>query len=95
MAVRTATAAAVLAAAVAVYAVVQSRRSRRLRRQLTTERVSSRLMAGCLVRDVDALQHRLAREMAQHAVLASAGLVLDDALSAHDPTTPPMEGGPR
>jgi hypothetical protein len=96
MAVRTtATAAAVLTAAVAVYALHVSCRNRRLRRLLASERVSSRLMTGCLVRDLAEFRRRLGHAMAQQAVLAAAGLVLDDALSAHDSTTPPTEGGPR
>jgi len=96
MAVRTtAVAAAVLTAAVAVYALAQARRTRVLSRQLARERVSHRLTSGCLVRDLDVFRRRLGQAMAQQAVLAAAGLVLDDALSDHDPMTPPMEGGPR
>jgi hypothetical protein len=93
MAVRTATAAAVLTAAVAVYAL--ARRDRRLRRQLARERASYRLMSGCLVRDLDTFRRRMHLVVAQQAVLAAAGLVLDDALAHHDHSTPPTEGGPR
>lgn len=97
MAVRTtATAAAVFTAAVAVYALARrERRMRELRRVLAREQASHRLMSGCLVRDLEVFRRRIDPLLAQQSVLASAGLVLDDALSAHDHTTPPMEGGPR
>lgn len=95
MAVRTTTAAAVFTAAVVVYALVQSRRSRRLRRLLVRERATHHLMTGCLVRDLDRFQHRLSQALVQDAVAAAAGRVLDEALSTHDHSTPPMEGGPR
>ena len=96
MAVRTTavSAVAVLAAAVAVYALAVARRNRELRRQLATEGASHRLMAGCLVRDLERFRHRLNHAMAQHAVLAAAGLVLDESLARHDHnSTPPTEGG--
>lgn len=96
MAVRsTAVAAAVFTAAVAVYAVHVSCRCRRLGRELVRERVSHRLVAGCLARDLAELRRRLGAVVAQQAVVAAAGLLLDDALSDHDPMSPPMEGGPR
>jgi hypothetical protein len=95
LAVRTTTAAAVFTAAVVVYAVVQSCRARRLRRVLVRERASHHLVAGCLARDLDRFQRRLDAVLVQDAVAAAAGRVLDEALSAHDPRTPPMEGGPR
>lgn len=93
MAVRTATAAAVFTAAVAVYAL--ARRDRRIRRQLARERATHRLMSGCLVRDIEAFRSRMNHTVAQQAVLTAAGLVLDDALAHHDHSTPPTEGGPR
>lgn len=92
MAVRSTTAAVVLTAAVAVYALA---RDRRLRRQLVRERVSYQLVSGCMARDVDHLRRRLNQAMAQQAVLASAGLVVDDVLAARDRTDPPSKGGPR
>ncbi|MFF9287471.1 hypothetical protein [Streptomyces griseosporeus] len=92
MAVRIGSAAAVLAAAVAVYALV---RERRLRRRLVLERASGRLMAGCLAHDLEVFRSRVTPLLAQQAVVTAAGRVLDDALSAHDPQVPPMEGGPR
>ena len=95
MAVRTTTAAAVFAAAVVVYALVQSRESRRLRRLLVRERATHQLTTGCLVRDLDRFRFRLHQAVVQDAVAAAAGRVLDEALSTHNNTTPPMEGGPR
>lgn len=93
-AVRSVTAAAVLAAAVLVYAAV--RRDRRLHRQLAQERVaatSSRLMAGCVYRDLNAFRRRIDLAAAQRAVVDAADRVLDEALATHsiDPT---QEGGP-
>jgi len=93
MAVRTVTAAAVLAtAAVAVYVLV--RRDRRLHAALTRERASSRLTAGCLHRDLEAFQHRIGAAMAERAVLAEADRALDEALVQHTTGFDPfMEGG--
>lgn len=89
-------AAAALAAAVAVYGLVV-RRDRRLRR----EAVSQRLVAGCAARDNVVLRHqvevfrrRLAHVVAADAVVASAGVVVDDALSRF-PVDPSSEGGPK
>ncbi|MEU8469626.1 hypothetical protein AB0F30_17160 [Streptomyces sp. NPDC029006] len=96
MAVRsTATAAAVFTAAVVVYALVEARRVRRLRRVLVRERATHHLTTGCLVRDLDRFQRRLHQAVVQDAVAAAAGRVLDEALSTHNPKIPPMEGGPR
>jgi hypothetical protein len=96
MAVRTtATAAAVLTAAVAVYALHVSRRNRRLRSELSRDRASHRLMAGRLVHDLERFRQRLNHAMAQQAALAAAGLVLDDVLSPHNHKTPPTKGGPQ
>jgi hypothetical protein len=92
MAVRIIPAAAVLTAAVAVYALV---RDRRLRRTLARERASHRLMAGCLSRDLEAFRRRISPLLAQQVVVSAAGPVVDDVLSARDPQVPPMEGGPR
>jgi len=100
---RTITAAAALAAAVAVSAAIHRYRS--LHRVLARERVSDRLMDGCLHRDMQALHVRLraamARQEAERAVLLEAGRVVDDALAVHgarpnDPNDPydPQEGGP-
>ncbi|CQR59197.1 hypothetical protein [Streptomyces leeuwenhoekii] len=93
---RAMTTAAVLTAAVAVYALVV-RRERRLRR----EAVSQRLMAGCVQRDNTALRdqlegfrRRLAVEMAQQSVVAAAVVVLDDALSGRSSRDASTEGGP-
>jgi hypothetical protein len=91
--VRVVSAAAVLAAAVAVYAVV--RRDRRLRRQLARERVEHRLTDACLLRDLEEFRGRLERAVAQQAVADAAGLVLDAALAAPYPIDPPEEGDPR
>jgi len=93
MAVRSVTAAAVLAtAAVAVYVLV--RRDRRLHAALARERASSRLTAGCLHRDLEAFQHRIGVLVAQRAVLAEADQVLTDALVQHTTGSDPyMEGG--
>ncbi|MGW2739168.1 hypothetical protein ACWC4D_33835 [Streptomyces sp. NPDC001288] len=88
MAVRS-SAAAVLAVAVVVFVLV--RRDRRLRRRAA----ASRLMAGCLARDLDGFERRVSRVMAEQAVTAAAGRVLDESLDRFDPTFPPMEGGPR
>jgi formamidopyrimidine-DNA glycosylase len=89
---RTITAAAALAAAVAVCAAV--RRERRLHAQLARERAASRLTAGCLHRDMAAFQHRIGVVLAQQAVLAEAGQILDAELALHHPIDPNrMEGG--
>lgn len=89
-------AAAVLTAAVAVYGLVV-RRDRRLRR----EAVSERLVAGCAARDnavlrgqVEVFRRRLAAAVAADAVVASAGVVVDDALS-RSRVDPSSEGGPK
>jgi hypothetical protein len=99
MAVRTTavSAAAVLAtAAVAVYALHVVRRNRRLQSVLDRERATHRLTAGCLVRDLEVFRRRMNQVLAQHAVIAAAGLVLDESLARHDhKTIPPTEGGPR
>lgn len=91
------TAAAALAAAVAVSAAVH--RYRRLHRTLDRERAVHRITDGCLHRDLAAFQHRIAAEAArQHAttaVLDDADRVLDEALAVHDhPHDPYTEGGP-
>ena len=90
-------AAAVLAAAVAVYAVLRER-DRRLRR----EAAAQRQMAGGAHRDTVALREqlevfrrRLNPLLAQQAVIAAAGLVLDDALHHDTRIDPTTEGGPR
>lgn len=97
MLTRTAMAAAALAAAVAVCAVI--RRERRLHAALTRERAASRLTAGCLHRDLEAFQARIDALVAQQAVLAEAGQILDAELALHHPNNPidpnSMEGGPR
>lgn len=85
-------AAAALAAAVAVYALM---RDRRMRRELARERATHRLTSGCLHRDLEAFRRRMNQTLAQHAVLAAAGLVLDDVLAHSDPISPPLEGGPQ
>ena len=98
MAARVVPAAVVFAAAVVVYAVVQSRRSRGLRRDLAREQASSashRLMAGCMARDLEVFRRRLNETLAQQAVVAAAALVLDESLAHHDNNIPPSEGGPR
>lgn len=92
MAVRIACAAAVLAAAVVVYAVLLVRRYRELCRLLARERASYGLMTGLLVRDFELCRARLDHAIAQERVAAAAGRVLDEAL-AHNPMTPPTEGG--
>jgi hypothetical protein len=103
---RTITAAAALAAAVAVSTAVH--RYRRLHRVLARERAAHRLMDGCLHRDLAAFQSRIdaaaARLEAERAVLVEAGRAVDDALAVHgaqlnnpnDPIDPydPQEGGP-
>lgn len=99
MAVRTVTAAAAFAAAVAVYGLVQRRRARMLRR----EAAAQRLMAGCAWRDNAALhaelevfRRRLAPLLAQQAVVAAAGRVVAEALAARtDRIDPSQEGGTR
>lgn len=93
MAVRTATAAAVITAAVVVYALVQLRRNRQLRRLLARERASHHLMAGCMARDITEFRLRLNQATAQERVAAAASRVLDEALAHHYPMTPPTEGG--
>jgi hypothetical protein len=98
MAVRTTavSAAAVLTAAVAVYALHQACRNRYLRRRLARERASHRLVAGCMARDLETFRRRMHLVLVQHAVIAAAGLVLDESLARHDHKTfPPTEGGPR
>lgn len=95
MAVRIACAAAVLAAAVVVYALLLVRRYRELRRLLARERASHGLMTGLLVRDFELCRARLDAAVAQERVAAAAGRVLDEALSTHHHRTPPTEGGPR
>lgn len=95
MAVRTVSAAAVLAAAVLVYAAV--RRDRRMHRELARERAaatSSRLMAGCVVRDLDAFRSRMDLALAQRAVVAEADRALDEALALHSINPYDPEGGP-
>ena len=89
---RTALAAAALAAAVAVCAVV--RRERRLHARLARERAASRLTAGCMHRDLEAFQSRLAAAMAQRAVLAEADQVLTVALAQTTSVDPHEKGGP-
>ncbi|MFJ8727734.1 hypothetical protein [Streptomyces sp. NPDC093269] len=95
MAVRTVTAAAVLTtAAVVVYALAC--RDRRLRRKLTRLQAANRLTSGRLCQDIEVLRRRLHQEMAQQAVIAAAGLVVTEALSAHTTRIhPPTEGGPQ
>jgi hypothetical protein len=95
-AVRCVSAAAVFTAAVVVYAVC---RERRLHQELARARsaaASERLMADCLLRDLDAFRVQVGLEAAERAVVAEAGRVLDGALAAHatqiDPNYP--EGGP-
>lgn len=94
--VRTLSAVAVLAAA-AVAVVV-----RRDRRRLKREAVAQQLMAGCAYRDNAALaqqlhdfRRRLEPVLARQQVEAAAGRIVDNALSAYDPQSPPTEGGPR
>ncbi|GAA3807963.1 hypothetical protein GCM10022206_52990 [Streptomyces chiangmaiensis] len=85
---RTVSAAAALAAAVAVWAVV--RRDRRLRRQLARERVEHRLTDGCLIRDLDAFRRRLDGLVAPRAPADDVVLARDEALvrpTRIDPTT--------
>lgn len=93
---RTFTAAAALAAAVAVSAAI--RRYRALHRTLDRERVAHRLMDGRLHCDMQVFQTRIDQLIAQqrstHAVLGEADLVLDQALATHR-TQPDQEGGPR
>jgi hypothetical protein len=90
VAVRIACAAAVLTAAVVVYALSrQYARNRRLRRELA----SYRLTAGCMARDLEQFRRRLDQAIAQERVTAAAGRVLDEALAHHNPMTPPTEGG--
>jgi hypothetical protein len=91
--VRTVTAAAALAAAVAVYAVV--RRDRRLHRQLRRERAASRLTEGCLHRDLAAFRLRLDAAVAQHAVADEAARRAEDVLPTPSRIHPHHpEGGP-
>lgn len=93
---RTFTAAAALAAAVAVSAAI--RRYRTLHRTLDRERAAHRLMDGRLHCDMQAFQTRIDQLLTQqhttHAVLGEADLVLDQALATHR-TQPDQEGGPR
>lgn len=91
-------AAAVFAAAAAVYA--GARREREARARLVREAASSRLMAGCAHRDNEALREQLKAfrrrmdlELAGRLVVAEADRVLSEALATHiDPTS---EGGTR
>ncbi|WP_329474213.1 hypothetical protein OIE75_41230 (plasmid) [Streptomyces sp. NBC_01723] len=86
----------VLAAAAAAVVVVR-RREVRWRR----EAVSERLMAGCAVRDSEALRLELDRfrrrldvELAGAAVVSAAGVVVDEAwASAPSRIDPSQEGG--
>ena len=64
-----------------------------MRRRLACQAVEHRLMEGCLHRDLDAFRTRIDLAMAQRAVVAEAGLVLDEALAAHHRIDPYMEGG--
>ena len=89
---------AVTALAVTAVVVLIRRDRRRLRR----EAVAERLMAGCAHRDnaalaaeLQAFRRRMEPVLARQQVVAEAGLVVDEALSAHNPESPPMEGGPR
>jgi hypothetical protein len=93
--VRTLSAVAAFAVAAVVVLV---RRGRRLQR----EAVAQRLMAGCALRDSAVLAVQLAecrgqleRAAARREVVAAAGLVVDEALSAQDPIDPSPEGGPQ
>jgi len=100
--VRTVSAAAVFAAAVAVCAAV--RREREVRRRLARESASARLMAGCahrdneaLRRDLEVFRRRLNLELAGRQVVAEADQVLTEALATHtdsDSIDPFSEGGP-
>lgn len=97
---RSLTAAAALAAAVAVSALARHvvERRRRTRREVAAER----LMAGCTQRDNAALHAQLAAfrrrmdaELARAAVVAEAERVVDVALAAHTARIDPYpEGGP-
>lgn len=94
---RTLYAAAVLAAAVAVYAVWRER-DRRLRRAA----VSERLMAGRVQADNAALRHELDRfrrriepVLAQPEPVVPAAEVPGDALAHSESISAPLEGGPR
>ena len=88
------TAAAALAAAVAVSAL---RQRRRLAAQLARERAAHRLTEGCLHRDMAAFRRRVEAVAADRAVVAEAGRVVDAALAYHahhSPIDPTSEGGP-
>jgi len=88
------TAAAALAAAVAVSAL---RQRRRLAAQLARERAAHRLTEGCLHRDMAAFRSRIEAVAADRAVVAEAGRVVDAALAYHahhSPIDPTTEGGP-
>ncbi|MDX2800173.1 hypothetical protein [Streptomyces scabiei] len=84
-------------------AAAEYRRRRVLQRTLARERAASRLMAGCLHRDLAAFRARVgvlvAQQGAVHGVLDEADLVLDEALATHQ-TRPSggdfddLEGGP-
>jgi hypothetical protein len=91
--VRLLTAAAALAAAVAVSAAV--RRDRRLRAVLVRERAAHRLTDACLHRDLEAFRRRIDAVVAQRAVVDEAGLVLEDALARTSRIDPTLEGGPQ
>jgi uncharacterized protein HemX len=97
MRARSVCAAAVLAAAVVVYAVVHVRRDRA---RLQGQAAAQRLMAGCSERDVAALaaqleefRRRLGEAVAQDGVAAAAGSVLGDALAHRSRIDPNREGG--
>lgn len=95
MAARVFPAAAVLTAAVVVYALHVSCRNRCLRRRLARERATHHLVAGCLARDLEEFQRRLGEAVAQEVVAAAAGCALGEALTDHKTTIPPTEGGTR
>lgn len=89
---RTITAAAALAAAVAVSTVFV--RYRRLHVALRRERAAGRLMNGRLHGDLEAFRYRLDVAVAQRAVVDEAVGVLEDALAHHTRIDPHTEGGP-
>lgn len=91
MSVRTLTAAAAFAAAVAVYGAV--RRDRVLRHRLLRERAASRLTAGCMSRDLAAFRARVEAAGLQRAVMQEADQVLSEALAVHATHIDPSEGG--
>jgi hypothetical protein len=66
-----------------------------LHAELARERVTHRLTAGCLHRDLAAFQRRVAVAAVQHAALREADQVLDDVLARPSTFTDPHpEGGP-